>query len=907
MSIYVLHFEAGAEVARRIAAAVGGEVTPIPAGETAETFAIRWERAEGFVFVGALAIAVRSVAPLLEDKGKDPALVVVTEDGAIALPVIAGHAGGASDLARRCAQALADRGAQFVPTVASDRAGYTAPDLWAARRGYPVLLRAGLVSVIRKLIDQGEINVWLDPILDEYRIALPLPAGYIATTRKTDADLIVSPRQVQKIKGAKPQIVPKVLAAGVGCRKDVAEASIERAIHAALLEHPKGPFLQEAVAELRTATAKEHEPGLIAAARAHNWPLVVLTDEEIIAEDDGKENFTPSAAQKHLGLPGVAEPCATSAGELLGPRAASEGVTVALSMRKPRERGSLIVVGSGPGDARFITQEARDAFAAADVVVGYKLYVDLLPPSWLKGRIVERYSMGEEEARVENAMQYAERGYHVTLVCGGDPTLFGLGALALQTALAKAGTGETVPTHIVPGITAAQAAGVATGAPYANGLALLSLSDYLQPWPDVVRAMEGAEASGLTVALYNPVKRDLGDKLAEVRRIFANRRAILVRDAGRPDESVRQLSVPELLEDAIDMRTLILFPSAKTREIERRDGEKGEKIWLEVRGYRTENANGAPPLPGSLGQFLILGGTTEGRVAAEALLSAGYAVTTSVARETGLATVPEGSGSITGARDAEDWTKLFAALKEKPLGVIDASHPFAANATRELSAACKVANIPLRRFVRPNVTPEGAIPAASPEEAAMKAIEATEPGETIFLALGVNLLSGILPPLREAGRAVVARMLPTEESMKLAVEAGLEPREIMGLWGPGDAAFNEAIFREKNVRAAITKASGREGGVDAKAEAAKNLGIPLVVLERPQEPEGLEKAWALDRRIVAQGLALGGTCSGEHGIGLGKREFLEQEHGPEVLAVMRGLKASLDPRGILNPGKLFLN
>jgi len=71
--------------------------------------------------------------------------------------------------------------------------------------------------------------------------------------------------------------------------------------------------------------------------------------------------------------------------------------------------------------------------------------------------------------------------------------------------------------------------------------------------------------------------------------------------------------------------------------------------------------------------------------------------------------------------------------------------------------------------------------------------------------------------------------------------------------------------------------------------------------------DGLEQAWALDRAIVAQGLALGGTCSGEHGIGMGKREFLEQEHGAEALAVMRGLKASLDPRGIMNPGKMFRN
>ena len=69
----------------------------------------------------------------------------------------------------------------------------------------------------------------------------------------------------------------------------------------------------------------------------------------------------------------------------------------------------------------------------------------------------------------------------------------------------------------------------------------------------------------------------------------------------------------------------------------------------------------------------------------------------------------------------------------------------------------------------------------------------------------------------------------------------------------------------------------------------------------------MERAWALDRSIVAEGLALGGTCSGEHGVGLGKREFLEQEHGAEALAVMRSVKVALDPRGIMNPGKMFRN
>ncbi len=84
-----------------------------------------------------------------------------------------------------------------------------------------------------------------------------------------------------------------------------------------------------------------------------------------------------------------------------------------------------------------------------------------------------------------------------------------------------------------------------------------------------------------------------------------------------------------------------------------------------------------------------------------------------------------------------------------------------------------------------------------------------------------------------------------------------------------------------------------------------NFHCLIVIPDNDQA--ALEQAWALDRAIVAEGLALGGTCSGEHGVGLGKREFLEAEHGMEALAVMRGIKHSLDPKGILNPGKIFRN
>lgn len=80
-----------------------------------------------------------------------------------------------------------------------------------------------------------------------------------------------------------------------------------------------------------------------------------------------------------------------------------------------------------------------------------------------------------------------------------------------------------------------------------------------------------------------------------------------------------------------------------------------------------------------------------------------------------------------------------------------------------------------------------------------------------------------------------------------------------------------------------------------------------VILVEEGNPAAMDAAWELDKKIVRRALDLGGTCSGEHGIGLGKREFLEAEHGAEAMAVMRSLKTAMDPKGILNPGKIFRN
>jgi D-lactate dehydrogenase (cytochrome) len=73
----------------------------------------------------------------------------------------------------------------------------------------------------------------------------------------------------------------------------------------------------------------------------------------------------------------------------------------------------------------------------------------------------------------------------------------------------------------------------------------------------------------------------------------------------------------------------------------------------------------------------------------------------------------------------------------------------------------------------------------------------------------------------------------------------------------------------------------------------------------PAKPEEMEEAEAINHRIVQRALRMGGTCTGEHGVGLHKIGFLIEEHGEDAIGVMRAIKQSLDPKNLMNPGKIF--
>ena len=195
-------------------------------------------------------------------------------------------------------------------------------------------------------------------------------------------------------------------------------------------------------------------------------------------------------------------------------------------------------------------------------------------------------------------------------------------------------------------------------------------------------------------------------------------------------------------------------------------------------------------------------------------------------------------------------------------------------------------------------------------------LEALDPLPTLFLEF-----HGTEAGVREQAEAV--KEIVTEMGgLGFAWAADQETRN--KLWTARHNAYYAAIATAPNLRGVTTDVCVpisrlADAILGAKEDIlASGLSAPLVghvgdgnfhtvILVDQGDPTALDRAWALDRQIVARGLSLGGTCSGEHGVGMGKAEFLEQEHGMEALAVMRSIKDALDPKGILNPGKIFRN
>lgn len=229
--------------------------------------------------------------------------------------------------------------------------------------------------------------------------------------------------------------------------------------------------------------------------------------------------------------------------------------------------GRIHVVGIGPGSLEHMTAAARQAILRADVVVGYRPYIELLG-ELTEGTRVESSGMREEVARARTAIREARAGHTVAVVSTGDAGLYGMAGLVLELL----GEQPDVDVTVVPGVTAAFAAAAVLGAPLVHDTALISLSDLLTPLPAIERRVRAAAEAGFVIALYNPRSatrtEPLERALAILREVLPAATPVgVVRDALRDGTSARVTTLAELDADGIDMRTTLLIGNAETRVI----------------------------------------------------------------------------------------------------------------------------------------------------------------------------------------------------------------------------------------------------------------------------------------------------------------------------------------------------
>ena len=284
---------------------------------------------DALVFVGAIGIALRAIAPYIKTKTKDPAVVVVDELGKFSIPILSGHIGGANELALQIADVL---GAIPVITTATDINNVFAIDTWAKGQGLNILNPQCIKLVSSKLLKGETVH-----IKSEYPIDGKVPQNVQIDDLEDmdDYDVIITHKDYEnKYKNDALLLVPQIITVGIGCRKDVSFENIEKSILNILKSENYHILALNALASI---DKKANEKGILEFAKKYGLPFNTFSAEELnsLEGDFTKSDFVKSVVE----VDNVCERSAVieSKGTLIRRKDTCDGrgVTVALAMNGP--------------------------------------------------------------------------------------------------------------------------------------------------------------------------------------------------------------------------------------------------------------------------------------------------------------------------------------------------------------------------------------------------------------------------------------------------------------------------------------------------------------------------------------------------------------------------------------------
>ncbi len=225
----------------------------------------------------------------------------------------------------------------------------------------------------------------------------------------------------------------------------------------------------------------------------------------------------------------------------------------------------LFVVGIGPGSLRQMTCEVIDVIAGADVIVGYKVYTDLIC-RYFPGKEVLTTPMRQEEERCRLALETAASGRKVVFVCSGDAGVYGMAGLLYEMVAAW----PSVRVQVLPGVSAALSGAALLGAPLVHDFACISLSDMLTPWEKIAARLRAAAQADFCIVLYNPASRARPRHLAKACSVLLeylppDRPCGYVEHIGREGERSAICTLGELQGQEVNMFTTVFIGNSTSR------------------------------------------------------------------------------------------------------------------------------------------------------------------------------------------------------------------------------------------------------------------------------------------------------------------------------------------------------
>jgi cobalt-precorrin 5A hydrolase/precorrin-3B C17-methyltransferase len=487
----------------------------------------------------AAGIVIRTLAPVLLEKGAEPPVLAVAEDGSAIVPLLGGL-GGVNVMAREIAGALNTTAAittsgelRFGTCLLNPPAGYALGDLELGKRFVSDLLSGESVRI------EGAAP-WLAQaqLPEDDHAHLAIRVGY-AEREPSANELLIYPRNV--------------LVAVDASVADIAD-SVRDALH-------DSRIAIQALACLLASESDMAKPALHAAAEALGVPV----------------RFTSAAS--------VSEMVQQVLPQLLPPINPVDGIAIAVAPQPldteqvGRGRGRLAVIGLGPGAAEFMIPAVKAELARANDVLGYETYVRMAGP-FRADQVLHCTDNREEMQRARHAFELAAQGRSVVVVSSGDPGVFAMAAAVLE-ALQESDSAEwhAVDLEILPGVSASLATAAQAGAPLGHDFCVMSLSDNLKPWGIIEKRLDLACQADLALAFYNPISRSRPWQLGRALEIVRQHRSpqtpvTLGRDIGRPGQTLRVVTLGELAPEMVDMRTMVLIGSSTTCVFARANGSQ---------------------------------------------------------------------------------------------------------------------------------------------------------------------------------------------------------------------------------------------------------------------------------------------------------------------------------------------